>query len=334
MEHSALISGRFRFAGRRIWDRQSIQDSQWQLALPPPARQELEALRATLERHPVQSYREIEPGDYALPHTREFMTQVVQQELDHGVGIVVIDKLPIEGMSLEGARAMYWIISSLLSRPICQNHAGNMMMDVRDAGATLKAGAAARGSASRESLDFHTDGANTPLPPRYVGLLMLSDAKRGGESCALSVERAHNWLSEHHPDALPRLYQNFSYFRMREHDPADNPFLSAPFFSLRGEELGVRLGPYQMKSAFEMGAADLDDETAAAMNAMDDLFSQQELVADFSMKPGQMQFLNNRVVAHGRTEFEDWAEAERKRHLLRIWLRDEGSTAYNAVLKE
>ena len=331
MEQNALVSGNIQFTGRRVWDRRSIQDSQWRLTLPVRAGQELEQLRVTLERTPELSYRKLQPGEHPLPATGEFLKQV-RQELDHGVGIVVIDKLPIEGMSLEGARAMYWLVSSLLSRPTCQNHAGNMMMDVRDAGTTLKAGTAARGSASKESLDFHTDGANTPLPPRYVGLVMLHDAKSGGESCALSVERAHNWLSKHHPQALSRLYEDFTFFRMREHDPADAPFLSAPFFSLQGQELGVRVGPYQMKSAFEMGAAELDEETLAAMQAIDELFAQQSLIADFSMRPGQVQYLNNRVVAHGRTEFEDWEEQERKRHLLRIWMRDEGSTAYNATL--
>ena len=33
-----------------------------------------------------------------------------------------------------------------------------------------------------------------------------------------------------------------------------------------------------------------------------------------------MQLLNNYVVLHSRTDFEDHAEPERKRHLLRLWL--------------
>jgi hypothetical protein len=33
-----------------------------------------------------------------------------------------------------------------------------------------------------------------------------------------------------------------------------------------------------------------------------------------------MQFLNNYVVLHSRTAFEDFPEPERKRHLLRLWL--------------
>ncbi|MDI3290194.1 TauD/TfdA family dioxygenase [Polyangium sp. 15x6] len=37
-------------------------------------------------------------------------------------------------------------------------------------------------------------------------------------------------------------------------------------------------------------------------------------------KPGDVQWLKNSVVLHKRTEYEDWPEDERKRHLLRLWL--------------
>jgi hypothetical protein len=38
------------------------------------------------------------------------------------------------------------------------------------------------------------------------------------------------------------------------------------------------------------------------------------------LEPGDMQLLNNYVVLHSRTDFEDHAEPERRRHLLRLWL--------------
>ncbi|MDT4876156.1 hypothetical protein FQZ97_1115760 [compost metagenome] len=38
------------------------------------------------------------------------------------------------------------------------------------------------------------------------------------------------------------------------------------------------------------------------------------------LAPGDMQFLNNYVVLHSRTSYEDHPELDRKRHLLRLWL--------------
>jgi hypothetical protein len=33
-----------------------------------------------------------------------------------------------------------------------------------------------------------------------------------------------------------------------------------------------------------------------------------------------MQFLHNHQILHSRTDFEDWPEPKRKRHLLRLWI--------------
>jgi alpha-ketoglutarate-dependent taurine dioxygenase len=38
------------------------------------------------------------------------------------------------------------------------------------------------------------------------------------------------------------------------------------------------------------------------------------------LRRGDMQFLNNHVILHGRTAYEDHPEPERRRHLLRLWL--------------
>jgi len=41
-------------------------------------------------------------------------------------------------------------------------------------------------------------------------------------------------------------------------------------------------------------------------------------------RPGDIQWLSNYAALHSRTEFVDWPEPQRRRHLLRLWLRREG----------
>ena len=41
---------------------------------------------------------------------------------------------------------------------------------------------------------------------------------------------------------------------------------------------------------------------------------------DMNFRPGDIQFLSNGSVLHKRTEYEDWDDPARKRHLLRLWL--------------
>jgi len=42
---------------------------------------------------------------------------------------------------------------------------------------------------------------------------------------------------------------------------------------------------------------------------------------DMALQPGDMQFLKNHAILHGRTYYEDFPEFERRSHLLRLWLR-------------
>jgi hypothetical protein len=44
------------------------------------------------------------------------------------------------------------------------------------------------------------------------------------------------------------------------------------------------------------------------------------LVLNMAFEPGDIQLVHNHQVLHDRTEYEDWPEPSRKRHLLRLWL--------------
>lgn len=60
----------------------------------------------------------------------------------------------------------------------------------------------------------------------------------------------------------------------------------------------------------------------AALDMMDEVAD--EICADNDFAPGMMVFLHNHVTAHARTEYEDWPEPGRMRHLLRLWLATPG----------
>jgi hypothetical protein len=56
-----------------------------------------------------------------------------------------------------------------------------------------------------------------------------------------------------------------------------------------------------------------------------ELAGDPELRLDMSFIPGDIQFLHNHTILHARSAYEDWPEAERKRHLLRLWLSPPGA---------
>ena len=63
----------------------------------------------------------------------------------------------------------------------------------------------------------------------------------------------------------------------------------------------------------------------SALDALDRVAGDPVLRVEFALAPGQMYFLNNRWILHNRTAFDDHPEPERRRHLVRLWLRQASS---------
>jgi hypothetical protein len=57
-----------------------------------------------------------------------------------------------------------------------------------------------------------------------------------------------------------------------------------------------------------------------ALDALDTVVEDPALTLFMDFEPGDVQLLHNHQILHDRTEYEDWPEPERKRHLLRLWL--------------
>ena len=226
---------------------------------------------------------------------------------------------------------MYWLLSSMVSRPVAQKLDGTLIYDVLDTGQQALPGSGVRPDKTNIEIRFHNDNAYNHTPPAYVGLLCLRQAQRGGHSRVVSFHTVHNVLRERSPDRLERLYQPFWFDRQREFWPGEVPVFSAPVFEPAFEdtsEVRARFSAHQMNGGYTLRGEPIDDDGAAAMAAMLDIFEEDGISIDFDLAPGQIQFVDNRALGHSRTAFVDHPEPDRKRHLVRLWLRDHGRRAY------
>jgi len=48
--------------------------------------------------------------------------------------------------------------------------------------------------------------------------------------------------------------------------------------------------------------------------------AEPDLLMDMDLEPGDIQLLSNHTNLHARTEYEDYEDPAKKRHLLRLWL--------------
>jgi alpha-ketoglutarate-dependent taurine dioxygenase len=261
-----------------------------------------------------------------MPACREQMARV-RHILDRGVRFAIVDRLSVAEMDASEATAIYWILSSMISRPVAQKLDGTLIYDVLDTGQEALPGSGVRPDKTSIEIRFHNDNAYNNTPPDYVGLLCLRQAMSGGHSRAISFHSAHNALLTRHPNELPRLYQPFWFDRQREYHPGESPIFAAPAFENSGE-LRARFSVHQINSGYAMKGEPVDEEGAAAIAAMLEVFEDDGFSVDFDLEPGQMQFVDNRALGHSRTAFVDYPEPERKRHLVRLWMRDHGRRAY------
>jgi alpha-ketoglutarate-dependent taurine dioxygenase len=314
-----------RITDRRAWIGAQLTPADWTVKLPAEALAELRAVLAELRSSPVEMFL-LDPADYALDACRATMARV-RAQLRDGIMFAVLDRLPLEEMSRDEASRLYWLLSGMIARPVAQKLNGTMLYDVRDTGAKLAPGSGIRPTVTNVDLTYHNDNSYNDTPPDYVCLLCLQKAREGGISRVVSVYSVHNALREQFSELLPRLYRPVFYDRHAEHFEGEDRVFAAPVLEYT-HQLNTRLALSEIYAGYALRGEKMDAETEAALQAVKSVFDRPDLRAELDFQPGQIQYVNNRTTGHARTEFFDFPDPERKRHLVRIWLREQGKRGY------
>ena len=309
----------------RAWRRDDLSPADWLVALSPRSLDELDAVARQVRRDPLPPLV-LAPEQFALETCAEVMRRV-RDKLRTGVGLAVLDRVPVERYSLEENRALAWVLGSLLGRLVAQKWDGTMVYDVHDTGKTLEYGV--RRSVTNLDLVFHTDAAWLDLPPELVGLYCINPAREGGVSKFVSLVSVHNELRRRHPQLLARLYRAVPWDRQAEHAPGDEKVSRRPIFQYDGAAFMACVNEKLVETGAELAGERLDDEAREALAAMRALLDSPELWVQFTIERGQVQFINNRQFAHSRTDFTDAYEPHLKRHMIRLWTREEGRRSFH-----
>ena len=236
------------------------------------------------------------------------------RELEDGCGVRVIRGLPMQEYSVEDCRLLAWAIGTHLGVARPQGKASQLISDVRDAGGTYRGGGG-RGYNTNAELDFHTDGSDV------VGLFCLKTARSGGLSRLASSVAIHNALLATRPELVEALYGLFPHSRQQEEAADEPPAYLAPVYGMAAGHFASRYIRNHIRSTQAMeGQPRLSALQHAALDAIQDLASTPEFCFSMWLEPGDLQLLNNHVVIHSRTHYEDFEAPEQKRHLLRLWL--------------
>jgi hypothetical protein len=238
----------------------------------------------------------------------------VTEELENGVGLKTVRGLPTDQLSVADNRLLFWAIGTHLGVARPQGKASQLMSDVRDAGGKYR-GAGGRGYNTNAELDYHVDGTDV------VGLYCLQTARAGGLSRVASSISIHNEILRRAPELVESLYQPFPHNRQNEESEDEPPFYMAPVYSLHDRQFSARYIRNHIRSSqLRSDTPRLTERQHRALDIIQDLAETDAFRFDMTLQRGDMQFVNNHVLIHSRTHFEDHDEPDRKRHLLRLWL--------------
>lgn len=299
----------------RGWQRADIEaDAGWAVCLTPA---EIDAFEAGLDsaRRTGRGLFELSRRDFAFGPAALQRLRATVEETQRGRGFQLMRGLPVGRWTDADCRLLFWGIGLHLGVPRPQGKASQFMSDVRDAGGTYRS-TAGRGYNTRSALDFHADGSD------LVGLMCLRTARSGGESMISSSIAAHNVMLAERPDLVAELYGLFTFSRQGEHAPEEPPYYQASIFGSKHGQFACRHIRNHVRSA-QLSFPEvprLTDAQTEALDYFDATLARPELCFRMDFEPGDVQWINNHIVLHSRTDYEDWDEPERKRHLLRLWI--------------
>jgi hypothetical protein len=227
--------------------------------------------------------------------------------------------LPVEHYSPLQTAAIFMGLGAHLGHPRSQNAAGHVLGHVYDVGLS-STDANVRIYQTNERQTFHTDSCDV------VGLLCLREAVRGGNSLLVNALALFNEMRERRPDLLRRLLIPMPHDRRGEVPSGMKPYFEIPVFSWFAGRLTVFYQRQYFDSAqrFE-DARRLTAADREALDTFDRLANDPSLTLAMRLQPGDLQFVHNHTLLHDRTAFQDGADAEHKRHLLRLWLAVPGA---------
>jgi hypothetical protein len=285
----------------------------WTEHLIPTEVAELDAAIAHA-RGVSEDFLDLAEADFPLP-TLAPRLKAIERELMDGRGFVLLRGLPRERWSNDDMCLAYWGIGAHLGRPWPQNHYGHVLGDVTDQGKTWDDPTVRGNELGGIGLDFHCDGSD------LVGLLCLATGASGGASAVCNSVALHNDMVRERPDLAAELYKPQPYDMRGEQRPGARGWYEMPVFTEHARRLFVRLiRAYILASQRHADAPRLTDLAREGLEWMQTRAESGAYSVMMDFRPGDMQFINNYHVLHGRAPYTDDRAAGKVRHLKRLWL--------------
>lgn len=249
----------------------------------------------------------------------------LRDRVRNGEGVVLLRGLPVDRYSRDDLCRMFWGLGTHFGRAVSQSLMGDRLGHVTD---VSRDHPGERGYRSRRELDMHTDSDD------FLMMMCLQDARSGGVSRFVSALSVYNEMLASSPELVSILMRGFRYHWRGEEAEGEEPITAyrVPVFSFCDGSLSCVF----LRAFIDMAAEDLGEplsnDEKAALDTFEALCERPDLQLNLTLRRGDAYIVNNYTMLHSRTAFEDHEAEDKRRYLLRLWLKaDDGRPVVDAV---
>ena len=255
-----------------------------------------------------------------FPILQNEILELKQRCLIHGIGFFILDGISFANFSDQHVNEIFRIISTSLGQLYVQNIKNEKFVVITDEGKSMKTGG--RYHQTKEGGSFHTDSPQWENVPDFIGLLCIRPAKIGGESKFVSSYTVHNQLIKLNPNFLQSLYKNFHFDKRNEFKKNESPTTFKPIFKYENNELKFIYLRNYIDDGQKLVNQPLTNEQNHILDELDKIVHDEKFAVSYDLQKFDMTFFNNHRIIHGRTSFEDFADFDKKRYMVRSWIKN------------
>jgi len=255
-----------------------------------------------------------------FPILQNEILELKQQCLIHGNGFFILDGICLANFSDQHVKEIFRIISTSLGQLYVQNIKNEKFVIITDEGKSMKTGG--RYHQTKDGGSFHTDSPQWENVPDFIGLLCIRPAKIGGESKFVSAYTVHNQLLKLNPNFLESLYKNFHFDKRNEFKKNESPTTFEPIFRYENNKLKFRYLRNYINDGQKLVNQPLTNDQNHILDELDKIIHDEKFAVSYDLHKFDMTFFANHRIIHGRTSFEDSTDYDKKRYMVRSWIKN------------
>jgi len=145
----------------------------------------------------------------------------------------------------------------------------------------------------------------------------VQNSSRGGDSILVSGEKVFYYIKKN-KNKLSKILRNKFYFERRGFKCSNNNIFYKKIFEINKKKFEMRYLREYIDTAYKIKKIQMKNENIKALNYLDRCLNMKKLQTRMRMQTGDVIIINNKAMAHGRSEFT--INKKKPRKLLRIWL--------------